>query len=159
MVSFRSPSAPNPHGYTFFMRRISKLFLASFCLLLLTGCSSGNQLNALCDPAVLATENFSAEIERLWIIRSSEIDDDDAKLNEELKECFANPKEFLRNNETSWGYQSPSCDEYASFNKVPRISTSEMDSNFKKMYMVIVNNQACFSPEDVVEAQLKLGIK
>lgn len=127
------------------------------CLVVVTSCANGNNLSAKCDPAVSARDNFSAEVNALWAIRSAEIDATDKVLDKEYQDCLSAPQKFLRIHKNYFGVKYLKCEEYVSDNKVPRVGTIEMTHIATKMYMVVTNNPECFKPEEVVEAQIQLG--
>ena len=126
----------------------------------ITACSTGNSVSAQCVSAISARDNYDAEIRRLWAIRSAEISAHNEAIYTKYSECIEAPDTFLRNNLNSAGFEFRTCERYRDFNDITGYDatrgTAATDDNFKKMYMVISNNQSSFTPEEVVEAQLKL---
>jgi hypothetical protein len=137
------------------MRRlVSKSFLI-FALATLTACSNGNALNAQCESAISARDNFSAEVNRLWEIEIAETRAFNEPIYSKYSECLEDPDTFIRTN-TPLGFKFASCERWRDYYDHEPRNTDEINNNFIKMYMVVSNNQSCFTPEEVVEAQLKL---
>ena len=133
----------------------SKAFLV-FSLVTLTACSNGKALNAQCESAISARDNFSAEVNRLWEIEITETRTFNEPIYSKYSECLEDPDTFIRTNLTPNGFKFASCERWRDFNSREPRNTDEINNNFIKMYMVVSNNQSCFTPEEVVEAQLKL---
>ena len=133
----------------------SKAFLV-FSLVTLTACSNGSALNAQCESAISARDNFSAEVNRLWEIVIVETRAFNEPIYSKYSECLEDPDTFIRTNLTPNGFKFASCERWRDFNDSEPRNTDEINNNFIKMYMVVSNNQSCFTPEEVVEAQLKL---
>ena len=133
----------------------SKAFLV-FSLVTLTACSNGSALNAQCESAISARDNFSAEVNRLWEIVITETRAFNEPIYSKYSECLEDPDTFIGTNLTPNGFKFASCERWRDFNSREPRNTDEINNNFIKMYMVVSNNQSCFTPEEVVEAQLKL---
>ena len=133
----------------------SKAFLV-FSLVTLTACSNGSALNAQCESAISARDNFSAEVNRLWEIVITETRAFNEPIYSKYSECLEDPDTFIRTNLTPNGFKFASCERWRDFNSREPRNTDEINNNFIKMYMVVSNNQSCFTPEEVAEAQLKL---
>lgn len=134
---------------------VSKAFLI-FSLVTLTACSNGNALNAQCESAISARDNFSAEVNRLWEIVVTESRAFNEPIYSKYSDCLEDPDTFIRTNLTPNGFKFASCERWRDFNDSEPRNTDEINNSFIKMYMVVSNNQSCFTPEEVVEAQLKL---
>jgi len=133
----------------------SKAFLI-FSLVTLTACSNENALNAQCESAISARDNFFSEVNRLWDIEIKETRAFNEPIYSKYSACLEDPDTFIRTNLTPNGFKFASCERWRDFNSREPRNTDEINNNFIKMYMVVSNNQSCFTPEEVVEAQLKL---
>ena len=138
------------------MRELGRKTFLIFALAALTACSNGNALNAQCESAISARDNFSAEVNRLWEIVITESRAFNDSIYSKYSECLEDPDTFIRTNLTPNGFKFASCERWRDFNDSEPRNTDEINNNFIKMYMVVSNNQSCFTPEEVVEAQLKL---
>jgi len=153
----RSPSAPTRNYYNVRMRKLVSNSFLVFALAALTGCSNGNSLNAQCASAISARDNFSAEVSRQWEIEKSETRDFNEPIYAKYSECLEDADTFLATNLTPNGLlQYESCERWKSSNDHEPRATDEIYDNLTKMYMIVSNNQSCFTPEEVVEAQLQL---
>lgn len=132
-----------------------KVFLIC-ALATLTACSNGNGRNAQCDSAISARDNFFAEVNRLWEIEITKTRAFNEPIYSKYSECLEDPDTFIGTNLTPNGFKFASCERWREFNSREPRNTDEINNNFIKMYMVVSNNQSCFTPEEVVEAQLKL---
>ena len=140
------------------MRKLGSKSFLIFALATLTACSNGNALNAQCESAISARDNFSAEVNRLWEIEIAETRAFNEPIYSKYSECLEDPDTFIRTNLTPNGFKFASCEKWKDFNDSEPRNTDEINENFIKMYMVVSNNQSCFTPEEVVEAQLKLKL-
>ena len=138
------------------MRELGRKTFLIFALAALNACSNGNALNAQCESAISARDNFSAEVNRLWEIVITESRAFNDSIYSKYSECLEDPDTFIRTNLTPNGFKFASCERWRDFNDSEPRNTDEINNNFVKMYMVVSNNQSCFTPEEVVEAQLKL---
>ena len=138
------------------MRELGRKTFLIFALAALTACSNGNALNAQCESAISARDNFSAEVNRLWEIVITESRAFNDSIYSKYSECLEDPDTFIRTNLKPNGFKFASCERWRDFNDSEPRNTDEINDNFIKMYMVVSNNQSCFTPEEVVEAQLKL---
>jgi hypothetical protein len=138
------------------MRELGSKFFLIFALATLTACSNGNSLSAQCESAISARDNFSAEVSRLWEIQNSETRAFNEPIYAKYSECLEDPDTFIRTNLTPNGFKFASCERWKNFNDREPRTTNEIYDNLTKMYMIISNNQSCFTPEEVVEAQLQL---
>lgn len=138
------------------MRELGRKTFLIFALAALTACSNGNALNAQCESAISARDNFSAEVNRLWEIVITESRAFNDSIYSKYSECLEDPDTFIRTNLKPNGFKFASCERWRDFNDSEPRNTDEINNNFIKMYMVVSNNQSCFTPEEVVEAQLKL---
>ena len=138
------------------MRKFGSEAFLIFSLATLTACSNGNTVNAQCQSAVAARDNFYIEVNRLWEIELTETRAFNEPIYSKYSECLEDPDTFIRTNLTPNGFKFASCERWRDFNDSEPRNTDEINNNFIKMYMVVSNNQSCFTPEEVVEAQLKL---
>jgi len=138
------------------MRDFGSKAILIFTLATLTACSDGNSLSAQCESATSARDNFYAEVNRLWEIEIAETRAFNEPIYSKYSECLVDPDTFIRTNLTPNGFKFASCERWRDFNDREPRNTDEINNNFVKMYLVVTNNQACFTPEEVVEAQLAL---
>ena len=138
------------------MRKFGSEAFLIFSLATLTACSNGNTVNAQCQSAVAARDNFSIEVNRLWEIELTETRAFNEPIYSKYSECLEDSDKFIRTNLTPNRFKFASCERWRDFNSREPRNTDEINNNFIKMYMVVSNNQSCFTPEEVVEAQLKL---
>ena len=138
------------------MRNFGNKAFLIFSLVTLTACSNGNALNAQCESAISARDNFYSEVNRLWEIEITETRTFNERIYSKYSECLEDPDTFIRTNLKPNGFKFASCERWRDFNDSEPRNTDEINNNFIKMYMVVSNNQSCFTPEEVVEAQFKL---
>ena len=147
----------------------SKLLVSPLAILLvslLSGCSlmeKAGVINRQCKAAKATNAEYARDIAIATYDYDLAYEEELKKHEAHLSNCRANPDPYIRKY-GEWGnwphntkWTAEECAEnFISPNKLKNPPT--VVAAYKDYYQVIINNQTCFKPEIVIEAQRYLGL-
>ena len=148
----------------------SKLFISPLVILmvsLLSGCSlmeKAGIINRQCKAAKDTNAEYATDIAIATYDYDLAYEEEVKKHGRNMGNCFANPDSYIRTYGLYGGLISKKTKWTAEDCAVNFISPSKLKNPpavaaaYKNYYQVIINNQTCFKPEIVIEAQRYLGL-
>ena len=140
---------------------VLKICYLGILSLTVTACS-GTGLSAQCEAANDTFISYQSEVDTLWEVAKSQVKQKEIEANIEYQRCLEDPEQFEKisgpGKKFSW-YST--CDEWRAdaLGRASYIDRTETNLAYRKMQLVVENNQSCFTPAQVVEAQIYLGTK
>jgi hypothetical protein len=151
-----------PHSKRIFsMDSVLKFCYLGLLISIVTACS-GTGLSAQCEAANDTFISYQSEVDTLWEVAQSQAKQKEIEANSEYQRCLEDPQKFEKisgpGKKFSW-YST--CDEWRgdALGRAAFIDRTETNLAYRKMQLVVENNQSCFTPAQVVEAQIYLGTK
>jgi hypothetical protein len=128
-----------------------------FCALLISSCA-GTGLSAKCKTAVAANMQYINEGQKIRTAENQSFDYLVATHENLISQCNDNPRTFLVSH--AWlkdpFFADHNCSEWDK-NNYPKFNFTKAEGIWKLGNLVIVNNQECFTPQQVAEAQVKVS--